>query len=91
VNVSWDEHLAGEQRMELFVQAEDRNGLLGDMLVVLNESGAAVKSTSARTTSHNRVDTIFNLQVKGQEHLREIVRTLEQVKGVLKVSRKSSG
>jgi GTP diphosphokinase / guanosine-3',5'-bis(diphosphate) 3'-diphosphatase len=91
VAVSWDDQLHQEQTLLLYVQAQDRNGLLGDLLAVFDEAGAAVKATSARTTARDLVDSIFTVQVKGQDHLREIMRKLEKVKGVLKVSRKAAG
>jgi GTP diphosphokinase / guanosine-3',5'-bis(diphosphate) 3'-diphosphatase len=91
VAVSWEDHLASEQSLELFVQATDRNGLLADLLSIFNENQAGVKSTSAKTTPQGLVNSFFTLTVRGQDHLREIIRLVEKVKGVLKVGRKSSG
>lgn len=91
VAVSWDDHLAAEQTLEVFVQASDRAGLLGDLLTIFDEHQAAVKSTTAKATSQGLVNCFFTVTVKGGDHLREIVRHLEKVKGVLKAGRKSSG
>jgi len=88
LEVTWDDTAPAEHALELVVQAQERPGLLSDLVQVFQEAGISLKSTSTRTNSQNQVTGLFTLQVKGQSHLQDIIRKLEQVKGVFKVSRK---
>ncbi len=91
VEVAWDDSHATDQNLELYVQGYDRDALLADILQAFQDVGAPVRSTSTRTNSQKIVNGMFTIQVKGQAHLRDVVLRLEKVKGVIKVSRKSSG
>jgi GTP pyrophosphokinase len=91
VDVGWDDEAATEQSLELFIQAQERDNLLSDILQAFQDVGAPVKTTSTRTNAQKIVNGMYTIQVKGQAHLRDVVLRLEKVKGVIKVSRKSSG
>ncbi|NTV53322.1 MAG: bifunctional (p)ppGpp synthetase/guanosine-3',5'-bis(diphosphate) 3'-pyrophosphohydrolase [Candidatus Firestonebacteria bacterium] len=91
VEVAWDNASAAEQNLEIFVQAQERDGLLSDLLQAFKDVGSQVKNTSTRTTPQKIVNGMYTIQVKGQAHLRDVVLRLEKVKGVLKVSRRASG
>jgi GTP pyrophosphokinase len=91
VEVAWDNAAAVEQSLEIFIQAQERDGLLSDLLQAFQDVGSQVKSTSTRTNAQKIVNGMYTVQVKGQSHLRDVVMRLEKVKGVLKVSRRASG
>jgi GTP diphosphokinase / guanosine-3',5'-bis(diphosphate) 3'-diphosphatase len=91
VEVAWDDASAAEQSLEIFVSAQERDGLLSDLLQAFADVGSPVKSTSTRTNPQRIMNGMYTIQVKGQSHLRDVVLRLEKVKGVMKVSRRSSG
>jgi GTP pyrophosphokinase len=91
VVVEWDEDASTEQSLELFVEAQERSGLLQDIIQVFHDAGTSLKSSGTRVTPQGLLKGTFKLQVKGQEHLHEIIQKLEKVRGVLKVSRRGHG
>jgi len=88
VLVTWDEMQNASHVLQLFIQAQDRERLQADLLRVFDDAGVLLKETICRTTRQNMFEGTYKLQVKGKEHLREVIRGLEKVKGVIKVSRK---
>lgn len=91
IAVSWGDMEHAEHKLKLFVQAQDRERLLADLLQVFYDHGATVKGTTTRITRSNLVEGVFTIQIKNKDHLREILHDLEKVKSVIKVSRQTSG
>jgi len=90
VNVSWEGLKGAEHTLQLFVLAQDRERLLADLLQVFYDNDAVVKGTEARTNKENLAEAVFTVMIKGKEHLQQVLRKLEQVKDVLKVSRRGT-
>ncbi|MBN1596348.1 bifunctional (p)ppGpp synthetase/guanosine-3',5'-bis(diphosphate) 3'-pyrophosphohydrolase, partial [candidate division FCPU426 bacterium] len=89
VAVTWDDMQAEPIHVsKLFVQAHDRERLRSDLLQVIDDAGALVKETQTRTNKRNIFEGTFTLQIKGKEHLSNLVKGLERVKGVMKVDRR---
>jgi GTP pyrophosphokinase len=91
VEVGWDDTSGSEQSLDIFIQAQERDGLLSDLLQAFQDVGSQVKNTSTRTNPQKIMNGMYTIQVKGQSHLRDVVLRLEKVKGVLRVSRRALG
>jgi GTP diphosphokinase / guanosine-3',5'-bis(diphosphate) 3'-diphosphatase len=88
VDVTWDEMQKGVTHiLQLYVQALDRERLQTDLLQIFDESGAVLKETSTRTNKNNIFEGTYKVQVKGKDHVKELIRDLNKVKDVQKVSR----
>jgi GTP pyrophosphokinase len=89
VVVAWDDvQQEVAHVLQLFVQAHDRDRLQTDLLQAFEDVGAQVKESSTRSNKQQNFEGMFKIQVKGKDHLREVVRSVEKVKGVFKVARK---
>ncbi len=88
VEVSWGDMQDAVHTMRLFVLAQDRERLLADLLHVIYDNKAILKGTDTRTTANNLVEGLFTLEIRNQDHLRDIINNLQKIKGVLRVSRK---
>ncbi len=88
VNVSWDDMQKDATHiLQLFVQAADRERLRTDLLQVFDDIDAVLKETGTRTNKQNLFEGTYKVQVKGKDHVKELIRGLEKVKGVQKVAR----
>jgi GTP pyrophosphokinase len=90
VHVAWEDMKGADHTLQLFVLARDRERLLVDLLQVFYDNNAVVKGTEARLSRDSMAESIFTVYVKDKEHLQDIVRKLEKVKDVVKVSRKGT-
>jgi GTP diphosphokinase / guanosine-3',5'-bis(diphosphate) 3'-diphosphatase len=81
-------HWSGSDRVEsrLFVEVEDRVGMLKDLAQTVSEQGVNIRAIE----SHQRPETVeveLVVEVEGVEELRELIQRLERLSGVLTVKR----
>ncbi len=88
VHVSWEEVQGAKHSLQLFVQAHHRDKLQADLLKVFDDLGSGIRETTTRTIRGNEFEGTFTVQVKNREHLQQVIRALEKVKGIRKVVRK---
>ena len=72
---------------ELIVNANDRLGLLKDILDVISKNNVHVRSANARLVSGNNVICTFGLKIKDLNAFEEIMKKTKLVKGVTNVYR----
>ena len=88
IDVEWfnQEKVTYTVDIELF--ANDRNGLLADIVQIINNSKAKLLSVNARATKERIVIIELSLEIDSLESLNKVIRELRKVDSVYEVNRK---
>lgn len=83
VPVQWRETF--NQKIHFFVKADERSGLLADLLNTIASTGFEVKEAKAKLIDLNHALCSFQVIPRDLEHLKELVRRVTKLKGVTRV------
>lgn len=89
IEVSWNADEADSYPVEIEIEAMDRPNLLTSIMNALSASKTGVEAINARTVKHESATVQLVLEIRDVDHLGHVMRTLEQVNGVLHVYRAS--
>ncbi len=87
LRVSWAENTEEAYRTTLQVTAKDRMGLIVDVSTVLSSTKTRLLSLNARSTPDGFGLIDIDLEVGSADQLRNVIRRLEQISGVMRVTR----
>ncbi len=87
LRVSWAEQTEEAYRTTLQVTAKDRMGLIVDVSTILSSTKTRVSSLNARSTPDGFALIEIETEVSGADQLQTVVRRLEQISGVMRVTR----
>ncbi len=87
IKVSWTESTPEEFQTTLQVVAKDRMDLIVDISTVLSSTKTRVAAMNARSTPDGFALIEIGVQVSGSSQLQTLSRRLEQISGVMRVSR----
>ncbi len=88
IEVSWYKEKNASYMADLEIYANDRSGLLADVIVAIGELKAKIVSTNARTVQNNRVAIItIGLEVEDIEMLNKVIKVVRKVDSVYDVHR----
>jgi GTP pyrophosphokinase len=73
--------------VEIQVSANDRGGLLSDVVNTINDLKTMIIAVNARTTRDRIALIDMTLEIKNKEHLQLIIQKLKRIKDVFKVNR----
>ncbi|HEX2923053.1 MAG TPA: TGS domain-containing protein, partial [Chloroflexota bacterium] len=89
VPVRWGPMEATQFPVALRLEADDLEGVLRDVAVILAEEPAAMTSLTAETKPNGYTTVRLNLNVSGAAELGQVISRLEDVTGVQKVTREA--
>jgi GTP pyrophosphokinase len=87
IDVEWDQRDKFVYPVKIEVTSVDKKGLLAEISSSISLAEANISNASARTLEDQKAVSIFELEVSDLKHLRNVIRSIEKVKGVIKVSR----
>ena len=87
IAVSWDAVTDYTHPVKIEVLSEDRPGLLANMSRAISTAGLNIASADVRTLTDERALNVFEVLVSSSDDLQRVMRNLERVRGVVKVSR----
>jgi len=87
IDVSWEKEVHASYITDLTVFANDRNGLLADITVAVNEAKATLVSMNARTTPNRVAIITLGVEVDGVDKLTKILKAVRKVDSVYDVHR----
>lgn len=90
IDVSWEKGSDYLRPIKIEVLCEDRPGLLAAMSKAISESGLNISSADVRTLPDRRARDIFEIMVGSAGDLDRVTRSLNKVRGVVKVTRVNS-
>ncbi len=83
VPVNWKESFG--QKIRFFVQADERSGVLADLLHTIAHAGFEVKEAKAKPFQGEQVECSFLIIPRGLEELKELLDKVRKVKGLRKI------
>ena len=87
IRVSWADKTSEEYHTMLQVVAKDRISLIVDVSTVLSATKTRVLSLNARSTPDGFALLDLGIEVNGRDQLKTVMNRLEQIQGVMKVTR----
>ncbi len=87
IEVEWEGGSSGAYNAELAVLADDRTGMLADIVTAISNMKVATHSLNARTTKDAQVYITMQLEISNSAQLENIIRKLVKIRGVIKVMR----
>jgi GTP pyrophosphokinase len=90
IDVGWENGSDYLRPIKIEVLCEDRPGLLAAMSKAISESGLNISSADVRTLPDRRARDIFEIMVGSAKDLDRVMRNLNKVRGVVKVTRVNS-
>lgn len=88
IEVEWYNQEKVSYTVEIEIFANDRNGLLADIIQKVNDSKAKTLGVNAKATKERIAVTEITLEVDSLESLNKIIRELRKVDSVYEVNRK---
>ncbi|MCR4327372.1 MAG: TGS domain-containing protein [Nanoarchaeota archaeon] len=83
VKAEWKEVFSNP--IKIFVQTSDRSGILADIINTLLRKNFKVKETNAKLSGNNFAECYFTVLVNTKEELKEAIKRIKKIKGVMKV------
>jgi GTP pyrophosphokinase len=87
IDVRWDDRKKFIYPVKVEVTSIDKKGLLAEISASISSAEANISNATARTLEDNKAVSTFDVEVSDFKHLRSVIRSIEQVKGVIKVNR----
>lgn len=83
VKVQWKESFS--QKIKFYVQAEERSGLLAEVLHTIARAGFEVKEAKGKLIGPGYAESSFLVVPRSLENLKEMIRRVKKVKGVKRI------
>ena len=83
IKVEWKNGF--NQKIQFYVTADERSGLLADLLNTIANTGFEVKEAKAKMLSPTLAQRSFLVVSRGLEHLKELVRRIQKARGLKKI------
>lgn len=87
VDVRWNDQLAEPRQVQLRVVSEDRAGLLANMSTVFTDAKVNIQNADCKTQRNGRAVNTFRVEVRDAAQLRQVMRDLDELDGVVSVQR----
>ncbi|SHI65217.1 GTP pyrophosphokinase [Clostridium amylolyticum] len=87
VDVSWGNGKGEEYISEIQVKAEDRAGLLSEVMEIISESNFHLEALNAKSLRQNIASINIKLRINSVDQLRDIMRKIRRLNGVMEVYR----
>lgn len=88
IDVQWYNQEKVKYTVEIAIYANDRNGLLADIVQKINESKAKLLGVNAKATKERIATTEVTLEIDSLDSLNKIMRELRKIDSVYEVNRK---
>ncbi|WP_291650508.1 bifunctional (p)ppGpp synthetase/guanosine-3',5'-bis(diphosphate) 3'-pyrophosphohydrolase [Clostridium sp.] len=87
VEVSWGYSKGAAYVAEIQVRAEDRIGILSDIMMIITEAKLPLNALNAKSSKGNIAIINIKVKIDSIEQLRELMRKIRRLKGVMDVYR----
>ena len=87
INVKWKEQTHAEFNARLVVKANDRDGVLSDILKTMKELKVDITEISTKVTTDRENITNLSANIKDIDTLQNVIKTLRKIDSVFDVRR----
>jgi len=91
VYVDWDESSEAVHTVRIRIVCADRPGLLASMTEAITGEGVNISAASIQTLEDHTAVNNFELEIKNVTQLRNVIKALEHIKGIISVQRVRGG
>jgi len=88
IDVYWFDDAKGKYSVDIEIFANDRNGLLKDVIKQIDNANAKLMGVNARTNKENINNINLTVETENIEELNKLINTLRNVEGIYDVNRK---
>ena len=90
VEVSWGTESGAGYVAEIQVKAEDRMGILADIMLIITDSKLQLNALNAKSSKGNVAVVNIKIKIDTVEQLKELMKKIRKLKGVIDVYRMNS-
>ncbi len=87
IEVSWSGTRTGSYQVELTIRAVNKSALLNEITGLISKEKIELHSVMANTDKYNQAYIKLAVELSSLEHMRDLIKKIENVSGVLSVSR----
>ncbi|GAB6170469.1 bifunctional (p)ppGpp synthetase/guanosine-3',5'-bis(diphosphate) 3'-pyrophosphohydrolase [Clostridium carnis] len=87
VEVTWGTAKGAAYVAEIQVKAEDRMGILSDIMIIITEANLPLNALNAKSSKGNVAMVNIKVKIDSVEQLKELMRKIRRLKGVMDVYR----
>jgi guanosine-3',5'-bis(diphosphate) 3'-pyrophosphohydrolase len=87
IDVAWDGDAEVQHPVTINVHSSDKAGLLAEVSKTFSELKVNISQANCRVTGNGRAINTFHFQVGHLDDLKQVMRTLQRIKGVYSVER----
>ncbi|MBW2730876.1 MAG: bifunctional (p)ppGpp synthetase/guanosine-3',5'-bis(diphosphate) 3'-pyrophosphohydrolase [Deltaproteobacteria bacterium] len=87
IDVSWDSESEVSHPVTINVHSTDKPGLLAEVSKTFSELKVNLAQANCRVTPNGRAINTFHFQVAHLDHLKQVMRALQKIRGVYSVER----
>ena len=87
IEVSWGNSEGVGYVAEIEVKAEDRMGILTDIMTIINEAKIALNGLNAKSAKGNLAYISIKVKIDSVEQLRDLMKKIRKLKGIMDVYR----
>jgi len=87
VEIEWESDVTIARPVQLAVTCADRPGLLAAMTAAISQVGVNIRSARSESLADRQAENHFEVMVRNLGDLKDVMRNLKRVRGVIKVTR----
>ena len=87
IEVRWSDDQTSSYTSDLQIIANDRNGLMVDVMNTVSAAKSAIKAVNSRVTKDNLAIINITAVVSSQEQIQKLIKTLKNIESVTSVTR----
>ncbi|MEL6187936.1 MAG: ACT domain-containing protein, partial [Myxococcota bacterium] len=90
LEVLWDDKIAEPRQVQIRVESEDKHGLLSLMSNAFTDAKVNILSANCKTQRNGRAVNLFLVEVNDAGQLRQVMRDLNRLPGIIAAERVGS-
>ena len=90
IEVNWSGVNAPGYITEIQIQAEDRSGIISEIMIIITEAKIHLHAINAKTSKAGFASMSLKLKINGIEQLKDLMKKIRKIKGVIEVYRTKS-
>ena len=87
IDVKWNNQRSDSYQVDLVIKAVNKSALLNDITSLISNEKIELHSVIANSNKYNQAYVKITVQLSSREHMYDLIRKIENISGVLSVSR----
>ncbi|MFN2363703.1 MAG: ACT domain-containing protein, partial [Halarsenatibacteraceae bacterium] len=87
IDVKWNNQRSDSYQVDLVIKAVNKSALLNDITSLISNEKIELHSVIANSNKYNQAHVKITVELGSREHMHDLIRKIENISGVLSVSR----